>query len=183
MAARTRRTRIADEDSPLGHRPVTELFRGKQRLQLIRDLAMGEWTVASIAKQYKVDTRDIVEFQDTFAHEISEVSAALAGQLAIDSAGLWISKRQNRLAELQADFEEIEGVIQKMRDDDYYATDNDGSNLGSRRHRFLVKAKIDILKAAAEELSPRNTGQYGAADDPNVVHYVIETGGATEALT
>lgn len=162
---------------------MAELFRGKHRLQLIRDLAMGEWSTASLAKEYGVDNADIVAFQERFSKEIAEVTAALSGQLAIETAGLWISKRQNRLAELQADFEEIEGVIDDMRKGDYHATDNDGSNLGSRRHRFLVKAKIDIMKAAAEELSPRNTGLTGAGDDPHVVHYVIEAGVATEALT
>src|SRR5579859_806790 len=172
MATRTRRTRIADAGAPLGRLPVTQLFRGKHRLQLIRDLAMGEWTVASLAKEYCVDSRDIADFEQQFAKEISEVRAALSGQLAIETAGLWISKRQNRLAEIQADFEEIEGVIDTIRKGEYYATDNDGSNLGSRRHRFLVKAKIELLKAAAEELSPRNTGLTGATDDPNVVHYV-----------
>lgn len=186
-----RRIRTAPDASPklreavkssIGATPITVLYRGRLRLELIRDLAMGEWTHASLAQRLGVDTQDIQDFAEKYAQDIAEVSQAMAGQLAIEAAGLWISKKQNRIAELQADFDEINDVIGLMRTGKYRPTDNDGSNLGSRRHRALLKSKMDILSAVAEELSPRGQSAGGSADDPNIVHYVIDVGDMGEAL-
>lgn len=144
---------------------------------------MGEWSNASIAQRMGVDVADIVAFAEHYANDIAEVRQALAGQLAVEAAGLWISKKQNRIAELQADFEELNDVLKQMRDGSYRPTDNDGTNLGSRRHRGIIKSKMDLLRAVADELSPRGAGSgAGAADDPNVVHYVIDAGDVGEAL-
>jgi hypothetical protein len=182
-----------DVDTPAGVRkaartsvgatPVTILNRGRLRLELIRDLAMGEWSHASIAKRLGVDTADITDFAEKYVQDISEVRSALAGQLAIEAAGLWISKKQNRIAELQADFDELNDVLVSMRAGTYRPTDNDGTNLGSRRHRGILKSKMDLLRAVADELSPRGAGATaGSPDDPNIVHYIIEAGDVTEAL-
>lgn len=162
--------------------PISELYRGRVRLRLIRDLAMGEWDVASIADREGCDVSDIVEFQTSFAEDIQEVRLALAGQLAIESAGLWITRKQHRIAEMQSDFEDMGQVLDQMRAGTYRPTDNDGSNLGSRRHRHLIKSRLDILAAVADELSPRNTTT-GDPMDPNVVHYVIDAGPLKDALT
>lgn len=143
---------------------------------------MGEWSPASIAQRLGVDTADIVTFQETYAKDIDEVRQALAGQLAIEAAGLWITKKQNRIAELQADFDELNDTLAQMRQGTYRPTDNDGTNMGSRRHRAILKSKMDILQRVAEELSPRNASGVGAPDDPNVVHYVIDVGDIGEAL-
>lgn len=169
--------------STLGARPVSTLYRGRLRLELIRELAMGEWSNASIAQRIGVDTSDIVAFAEHYANDIAEVRQALAGQLAIEAAGLWISKKQNRIAELQADFDELGDVIAEMRAGTYKPTDNDGTNLGSRRHRALIKSRMDLLAAVADELSPRGAGTgAGSAADPNIVHYVIDAGDIGEAL-
>lgn len=169
--------------SSVGATPVMTLYRGRLRLELIRDLALGEWSPASLAQRLGIDTADIMDFADKYAQEISEVSAAMAGQLAIEAAGLWITKKQNRIAELQADFDELNDVLGQMRSGQYKPTDNDGTNLGSRRHRAILKSKMDILHAVAEELSPRGAAASGSSDDPNVVHYVIDAGDMKEALT
>lgn len=167
----------------LGAVPVSALYRGRLRLDLIRKLAMGEWSNASIAKQMGVDPGDINDFAEFYAQDIAEVRQALAGQLAIEAAGLWISKKQNRIAELQADVDELNEVLAEMRDGTYKPTDNDGTNLGSRRHRAIIKSKMDLLAAVADELSPRGAGTgAGSAADPNIVHYVIDAGDIGEAL-
>lgn len=162
--------------------PVTVLNRGRLRLELIRDLALGEWSHASLAQRLGVDTVDIMDFAERYASDIAEVTQALAGQLAIESAGMWITRKQNRIAELQADFDELNDVLDSMRLGTYRPTDNDGTNLGSRRHRGILKSKMDILKAVSEELSPRGAATTGAGDDPNIVHYVIDAGDMNEAL-
>jgi hypothetical protein len=144
---------------------------------------MGEWSNASIARRLGVDPADIEDFSKKYERDISEVRQALAGQLAIEAAGLWITKKQNRLAELQADFDELNEVLVSMRLGTYRPTDNDGTNLGSRRHRGILKSKMDLLAAVANELSPRGAAAgVGSPDDPNVVHYVIDAGDVSEAL-
>ena len=163
--------------------PVSELFRGHTRMRIIRDIAMGEWDIASIADREGIDVEDLRLFETHFASDISEVRLALAGQLAIESAGLWIAKRHNRIAEMQADFEDVSTALDQMRKNEYRPTDNEGSNLGSKRHRYLVKARLDILRSVADELSPRNQSTSGDPTDPNIVHYVIDAGPLKDALT
>lgn len=173
-----------------------EIYRGRARLALIRDLAMGEWSDASIAQSIGVPMDVVVDFRLTFEMEIQEVSAALAGQLAIESAGMWISKRQNRIAELQEDYEDIDLVLGVMRENTKasFLRDIDGSDnmargdaldanllLGSRRHQNLLRSKIAILKAVADELSPRNKDA-GEKDESNQIRYVIEQDGDSDDI-
>lgn len=167
----------------------SQLYRGRARLALLKDLALGEWSDAAIAQSVGVPTEIITDFRLTYENEISEVRAALAGRLAVESAGLWISKRQNRLAELQQDFEDIDIVIDQMRENTSAfnlklaeGTDNwkDGDAfdvnmlLGSRRHQNLLRSKLAILKSAADELAPSKRDKDDDANDKNVVRYVIE---------
>jgi hypothetical protein len=170
------------------------LTRGRARMALLRDLAMGEWDDESIAASANTTISFIREFRLMYEDEISEVRAALAGQLAIESAGLWISKRQNRLAEMQTDFEDIDLVIEVMRRNtrDHLTDTVDGSDsmargdafdanmlLGSRRHQNLLRSKLAILRAAADELSPRNNSKEAEQDASNTIRYVIESDGDT----
>jgi hypothetical protein len=160
-------------------------------MALLRDLAMGEWTHASIANSVGVPTEIIDDFAETYSNEISEVRTALAGQLAIESAGLWISKKYNRLGELQSDFEDIDVVIDVMRRNTKVKIEQNalqsGSDsmikgdtfdtdllLGSRRHQNLLRSKIAILKAVADELAPRNNKKDEEKDETAQIRYVIE---------
>lgn len=167
----------------------SQLYRGRARLALLKDLALNEWSDAAIAQSVGVPTEIITDFRLTYENEISEVRAALAGRLAVESAGLWISKKQNRLAELQQDFEDIDIVIDQMRENTQRfnlslidGTDNwkDGDAfdvnmlLGSRRHQNLLRSKLAILKSAADELAPSKRDKDSEADDSKTVRYVIE---------
>jgi len=176
----------------------SQLYRGRARLALLRDLALGEWSDASIAQSVGVPTEIISDFRLTYSQEISEVRAALAGKLAIESAGLWISKRQNRLAELQQDYEDIDLVIDVMREnvdqlkhvsgaDDIKSGDRFDMNmlLGSRRHQNLLRAKISILKAVSDELTSRQGTKDRAADEEaesRTVRYVITQEGGDDII-
>jgi hypothetical protein len=168
----------------------SQLYRGRARMALIRDLAMGEWTSRSIADSVGVPVEIIEDFKETYEHEISEVRAALAGQLAIESAGLWISKRQNRISELQSDFEDIDLVIEVMRKNTKQKLEEEailsGSDsmvkgdvfdtdllLGSRRHQNLLRAKIAVLRAVADEYAP-NKQKKDAEQEDKSIRYVIE---------
>jgi hypothetical protein len=169
----------------------SQLYRGRTRMALLRDLAMGEWTHSSIANSVGVPTEIIDDFAETYEVEITEVRTALAGQLAIESAGLWISKKYNRLGELQSDFEDIDVVIDVMRKNTKVKIEQNalssGSDsmvkgdtfdtdllLGSRRHQNLLRSKIAILKAVADELAPRNNKDKEEKDETAQIRYVIE---------
>lgn len=147
---------------------LSDLYRGHGRLGMIRDLAFGEFSHSEIAKDVGCTIADVREFEETYADEIIEVRAALAGHLAIETAGLWVSKKQNRLAELQSDVEDLNDVIASLRDT---------GRLGHKVHHDTVKVKISALRAAADELTPRGAAALRREtdkDDKNVVRYVIE---------
>lgn len=171
----------------------SQLYRGRARMALLRDIAMGEWSDSSIADSVGVPTEIITDFRETYEQEINEIKQALAGQLAIESAGLWISKKHNRISELQSDFEDIDLVIDVMRKNTKKAleenTIDSGSDsqikgdtfdtdllLGSRRHQNLLRAKIAVLRAVADEYAPNKTKKEDQAED-NSIRYVIEQDG------
>ena len=121
-----------------------ELYRGRKRLALIRDIAMGEWSNRELAKQLGVQVFEVATFSALHSDEITEVRAALAGHLAIETAGLWISKRHNRVAELQAQVEDlVEDVAMARRED-----------RGSKEHINLARTLLIALKNAGEEYLP-----------------------------
>jgi hypothetical protein len=145
---------------------LSDLYRGWSRLGLIRDLAFGEFSPAELAADIGCTVQDVLEFQDTHQDEIAETRAALAGHLAIETAGLWVAKKQNRLAELQSDLEDLGDAVDEIRD---------LGKLGGQQHRDVVKTRVTLLKAVADELSPKSTGIKPRAEEPgNVVRYVIE---------
>jgi hypothetical protein len=164
--------------STVGSVSVSSLYRGRARLELIDLLAMGEVTHGDIARTLGCRVPDVADFAKEHAREIEEVRALLAHDIAVDStaAGLWIANKRNRLAEIQADIEDINVAIAGlMRGPDAIP----GLDVGSKRHMNLLRLKLAGLKAAAEEIDPprRGAGRPGRdedMDDRNVVHYVIE---------
>lgn len=149
------------------------LWRGRKRLALIRDLAMGEWSNRELADQLGVKVTEVATFAAMNGEEITEVRAALAGQLAIESAGLWVAKRHNRVAEYQAFIEELETDILDSRR---------AFGAGSKEHINLLRTYAIFMKQVADEYLP--TRQEKASGDANVVHYVIEADDEiTQALT
>lgn len=149
---------------------LSDIYRGWPKLGLIRDLAFGEFSHAQIAADLGDCTAaDVAEFASQHEEEILEVRAALAGKLAIETAGLWIAKRQNRVAEIQADVEDLNTYIAELRGRDA---------LGTAPHREALKVKVTMLKAVADEFTPRGSlalrAAKGGGEEKNVVRYVIE---------
>jgi hypothetical protein len=156
-----------------GTAPSPLPIRGRVRLGLIRDLAMGEWDYSSLARQTGFSARDIEAFAEEHAEEIAEVSQALSGQLPMETAGLWLTKKQNRLAEYQAEIEDIEQTIEELR----------ANGVGwSRAHRDMLRIKIDLFRQAADELGAYPQRAAAPARQGSTVHYVIETDD-NEAMT
>lgn len=161
-----------DQDQDQNEAPVpVPTLRGRFKLALIRDLAMGEWDHASLARIHGITPRDVAAFQDMYASEIAEVSAALSGTISIDTAGLWITRKQQRLAEYQQAIEDIDATIAHLRE------------LGinwSRSHRDMFRARLDLYRQAADEL-----GAYPQRTAPPVrqgqgVQYIIDSEDASE---
>jgi hypothetical protein len=145
---------------------LADLYRGWSRLGLIRDLAFGEFSPAELAADIGCKVEDVLEFQSVYENEIAETRAALAGHLAIETAGLWVAKRQNRLAEIQGDLEDLGVAVEAIRSED---------KLGGQQHRDIVKTRVTLLRAVADELSPRATGvKPRVEENGNVVKYIIE---------
>lgn len=174
-ASRSRTTRKPAAPAPARPSiPIGEIYRGHRRLALIRDLAMGELSSAEIARNLGLGTKDIEDFRETYTSEVAEVRAALAGRLAIETAGLWISKKQNRVAEVQADIEDINYELNRIRSGTLKDIDEAGG-LGSRKHQNLLRMKLAALKLVADEYSVRGMSKADSEeDDRNVVHYVID---------
>jgi hypothetical protein len=127
---------------------------------------MNELSHREIAHREGVTQADIKEFAEEHIMEIAEVRAGLAGQVAIETAGLWITKKQNRLAEYQAEAEELR---------DYLADLRANGVRWSRAHRDMMKLYFDIFKQAADELGAYPQRAQAPARTGQTVHYVIDT--------
>jgi hypothetical protein len=127
---------------------------------------MGELSHREIAQREGLKQTDIKEFADEHISEIAEVRAALAGQLAVETAGLWISKKQNRLAEIQGEAEEIRDYLAEMREDGVR---------WSRAHRDMIKLYMDMFRHVADELGAYPQRAQAPARQGQTVHYVIDT--------
>jgi hypothetical protein len=171
MAARRRDNRD-NRTTSLGV-PVSHLYRGRARLGLIRDLALNEWTPRELAEQIGLPTEDILAFQHEHADAIAEVRQALANNLAIETAGLWITHKQHRLAELQQAAEDIGECLTELHDE--------GINW-SRSHRDMHRARLDIFRQVADELGAYPQRQQAPVRQGQTVHYIIESED-NEALT
>lgn len=149
------------------------LPRGRKRLALIRDLAMGEWNEKSLAKQYGLPVEDISAFQEDYQEEIQELAAALAGTIPVDTAGLWTTRKQNRIAEFQQAIEDIDEVIISLRQNGVP---------WSRAHRDMFRARLDYYRQIADELGAYPQRQAAPVRQGNTVHYIIETD-ETDSMT
>lgn len=107
--------------APLGG----EQIRGHRKLDLIRLLAVGEWTQEELAERFGVTQPAISLFKKRYAVEITQVKENLEDQFA----GLWIARKEARVAEL-------EDVAESFKADDPKA----------------ANIRLRALKQAAEEL-------------------------------
>jgi hypothetical protein len=141
-------------------------LRGRKRLALIRDLATAEWSDGSLASMYDMTAADIAIFRYTYAEEIAEVSNALSGTLDISTAGMWLSKKQQRLAEYQQAIEDIDETIAQLRA---------SGVTWSRAHRDLFRARLDLYRQAADELGAYPQRASAPVRQGQGVQYIIDS--------
>jgi hypothetical protein len=132
------------------------LERGWTRWKLIRELAVGEQTPASLARKYGVDRSAIAHFGKRHAAEIEEVRAEVQDELV----GLWITQKAARLAEYQQDLEDVNALMALDMDPDTAPRadpdedDPDGAEviIVGAKVPALLKAKARLLHQVAEEM-------------------------------
>lgn len=148
--------------------PSAEPFepRGRVRIRLLRDLAMGEWTPKSLAARYGVSMSAIVAFSEKYADDVAEVGAALSGTLNVETAGIWAARKQERLAELQQGIDDIDATLDELREQGIK---------WSRAHRDMFRARLELYRMIADELGAYPQRQAPPVRTGNTVTYVIET--------
>jgi predicted transcriptional regulator len=114
------------ERSPEGARIARPLERAWVRRRLVRDLATEEHTQSQLADQYGVTASAISNFKSRHRSEIEDVRRTLEDEFA----GLWIARKELRLATLQQDVED----------------------LGDSLEVDVVKVRHAALRQAADEL-------------------------------
>lgn len=150
-----------------GARPeIGAVYRGHERRQLIIDLAMGESTYREIAARIGFSLKDVQAFAGEHEREIAECQQMLMGKLAEEVAGLWISRKANRLAEYQDQAEEIRTTLADLYDNGKY---------WSRDHKDMLRTYLDLFRQVAEELGAYPQRASAPAWTGQTVHYVIET--------
>lgn len=127
--------------------PAAIIERGWVRLQLIRELAVGEKTSPELGEKYGVDGGAIRKFAQRHREQIDQVKANLDDEYA----GLWIVERKNRIAEYESDIALL---------NDSLATETDDK---------IVRTKLAVLRQTAEELGQLTQ----KIETSGTVHYVI----------
>jgi len=149
---------------------LDDLCRGRTRLALIRDMALNELSDRELALQIGCDLPTLKAFRSLYATEISEVIAGLAGKLAMETAGLWIAKKANRVAELQSDVEQLNAALK------WFEYDDEGNLapmlMASREHDRLLRAKHFALGQAAGEYAAADKRQTASENPP--IRYILE---------
>lgn len=143
-----------------------KLERGRNRVILIRELALGATGRGVLARQFGVSEVAIKNFEGRHELDIAQAREDLESEWV----GLWIADKRARLAELQGSYElaqeQIEAEIASL------------GKMSQQTGVPLLKITTTILRQAAEELGQivqkPNSGQFG--QEPPTINYNL--GGA-----
>lgn len=92
------------------------LSRGRNKVIMIRELALGATPKAELARRYGVTARAVTFFEQRHALEITEAR----GDLENEWVGLWVAEKRNRVAELQQLIEDLNEQIAKHAAGGYF---------------------------------------------------------------
>ncbi len=134
-------------------RPVAETqsdskykLRGHKRRRLIRDLAEGALTQSELAAKYEVRQPAISQFKKREKDAIERARVSIEDTFQ----DLWIAQKEQRLAEYEADVEQInEHLSQNGLDKDvmrvkHTALRNSAEEMGHLTQRFDLNAKATV---------------------------------------
>jgi hypothetical protein len=108
------------------HQPMS----GRNKLFVIRALATGDPKPAALARMFGVGRNAITNFQKRNARAIDEVRRAIDDEFA----GLWVARKEARLAELEWMIDILGEAIEEMPDVD------------------MIRVRAGLLKNVSEEL-------------------------------
>jgi transposase-like protein len=107
------------------------LDRGRARLRLIHEIATGNHSYAALARQHGVTRSAISQF--AARHQLAILDARQA--LDDDTAALWVSRRRDRLAEIQQTIEDLDAQLDAQPED----------------RAQLWRLRLQAIRQAAEE--------------------------------
>lgn len=159
--------------------PIQRLERNvRDRLKLIRALALGEKTNAELAREREVTASAIKEFARRHAAAIAEVKVNVTDTMA----GLWIAQKHERVAAYQQNAELIAREIEALTDGrvtvhggdederDEHGEDDDATADVSGAIGRLTRAYDRALRSVAEELGQLPTRMIVKSEGGGAVH-------------
>jgi hypothetical protein len=158
----------APENPSVGRTSIADFSHGRKWLELCYDIAQGDWNFTELADATGLSLSDIRQFADDNAKEIQECRMALLNQLASEAAGLWISDKKKRIAELQGMYEQTEAVLYMFNGDGQAPT-------WSKAHKDIIHTAMGLLRQVADEVGAYPQRAQQPARTGSTVHYVIET--------
>jgi hypothetical protein len=90
---------------------VTKDIRGRERLALVHALAANDRTQDQLAEQFDRHEQAIAQFSVRNRAEIDEARRQMAGEFS----GLWIARKEARLAEYQLKYDDIDVKAERRR--------------------------------------------------------------------
>lgn len=134
------------------------LTRGRSRIMLMRDLALGAEPQRDLAFKYGVTPMAVSAFADRFGAEITEIRADLESEWA----GIWIADRRLRIVEIQQ-------LVEDMNDQ--IAAEVTAGGLSKDVGIPLVKAVLAAYDQVARELGQITKPGTGHQGQPPTVIY------------
>jgi|SRR5215207_2158221 len=128
------------------------------RLQLMLDLANGEYSIKQLGKKYDRHSTNIAQFSMRHREEINAIKAAKGDAMA----ALWIANKAKRVATYQGDVERLEKELG-------INADNPDEVTNKKDNPALVRARALLLRSVAEELGDLTMKQ----EHSGVVEYRI----------
>jgi hypothetical protein len=150
---------------------ITRDIRGRERLALVHALAANDQTQDQLAERFGRHEQAIAQFSVRNRAEIAEARRAMAGEFS----GLWIARKEARLAEYQQKYDDIDVTLSE-HDETVRALLAGCEDKGERRRLFssllshadvnrYVLTQLRILASTAEEMGhlPSRTPGEGPA--------------------
>jgi len=151
--------------------PASPVIRGHEFIQLCRDIAIGEKTDAQLKRAYSLSPAQIQQFAFDNADGIAEIANAIKRSTDIAMSGLWVTKKQARMAELEADIDDINNAIKELRGDD--GTVPWQIVLG-KEFQNTIRTKQALLRTVADEIDGPRRQVLIPEDERKIVRYVID---------
>jgi len=144
---------------------------GHTEQQLRVELARGAKSDRDLCRQYGINTTHLKAFIELNADAIAEIGAHLAKGDPIGLAGLWVSAKNMRIAEMQGDIEDINRSINFFRDEDGVLSPQFGTD---KEYANLIRTKTGLLRSVADEIDGTRRAILSPEDERKMVRFVID---------